>query len=54
MTEDAVDLVREQATNPITVALQSIWLNILAALVIGLIVAGIVKREKSIFDNNDK
>lgn len=38
---------------PLNMALQAIWLNLLLGVLLGLILAAVVKKNKSIFDNTD-
>ncbi|MFI3297461.1 MAG: DUF4199 domain-containing protein [bacterium] len=41
----------EKVITPLNLSLQSIWVNILYGLIVGLIMAAFVKKEKSIFED---
>ncbi len=49
MEEESMYVVQEQATNALTMSIQSIWVNIIVGFVVALIVSSIVKREKGLF-----
>ena len=51
MEESAVYAVQEQATDAVTMSLQSIWINIILGFVVALIVSAFAKRENGAFDN---
>lgn len=42
----------ERMTDPLNYTLMATWINIIIGLFVGLVMAGIAKKDKSIFDNN--
>ena len=51
LDEDYISAV-EKTMRPVTYSLQTIWVNVFLGVILGLILGGMLKKEKSIFEDD--